>query len=497
MKVDLRTIPWQSVARSDQTLLAPALAELERSGHARRLARYADAADYILALRTLVLAEARLVCAGRAQTVLALVEASSQLASELEWPKPLKPNEVESLWLSIDNWSALVDELRLSRGERGRLPLTGSVLVIVGRNVLRSGPNVFACASPRYPDRVADALSEARHSIGPLPARNTSCDESTLYAVESGPHASFVIRAEPLPENTWFDPMSYHEGRERDIAAAVLKQRCGDYPVATAEILCERVLGSFFEAVRHQGLEKALPMRIESGRIQGELGFEHRALGGEVAVIRAIEKQDGIPFLSLPRELVGGGNTRTTRAQRTRTIAAPDCTFLTAMGEEIPTGALKWLVRSKVENLRPPPWSEHIVRAVDRQTVARAVPGLAGVTYLAGVGLVGVAGTPAKPRFEIGLLVRSDSGNFTDGWGVRANLNDTEVLERAIRHAERQIARLRGGGEVDEAIRAARFAGVQRLQTEIPRQRAAREGLILAAATLVRRAGLTRFEVPV
>ena len=466
-------------------VLEPCLRNLEARGELIRPSSCPDTSSHIDALKVLHRTQIDISLEGQRPNLSALLERAEFTQSELY-----------QLFDSVRDWAYFGDDLWLRPSERGSVPLDGCVCVLKSVPRETSGGNVFATKSPAYPTQVVDALRE----LDLLPPKrapiNATGSESTAYLMVMSPAWAFARRVKSLPEGTFFDPQSYPE-EIREVARAALLERLGKYEVSTRAIVRDRMLGSLLRSIKAHGRASELPLRVESGLLRvGTRGVDFRFAGSDLELILHVEELHGIPFFDLPRAYP---KTRRPRERhRQPDLDAPfrikgeACSFLFGDDVELAPDWIAYVAQGELGHFPLKRRLRGLFRIFSPTVVALGGADADSVEYLYAVTRVGRPKARPDKRVRIGILMRSVGGALTHGWGVRTNLHaDDELAQRKlVEQAERHVHRMKPGGQFDQAVDDLRAAGVQKLGIELPVRRTQREGLIMNADVLAKRAVL-------
>jgi hypothetical protein len=134
-----------------------------------------------------------------------------------------------------------------------------------------------------------------------------------------------------------------------------------------------------------------------------------------------------------------------------------------------------------------------IFRTVDPVTLALAGVDPDEVEYTVAVVDVGKPRVPRERRQAVWLVIRSELGAPTSGWGiVGEDLNDELAMRATIERAEQHVRRMRPDAAIHRFVAHLRTAGVQSMRIRVPLRRRQREGIALGADVLATRAQLGR-----
>ena len=479
-------VSTEAIEWAISSILGPELDELGRSGGISAPPGHTGIEEAIDSMTILFRSQLELLRRGRRQTIKALTTESRNFTSGA----PFSSSKIHASLGSIVDWRGLIDDLRLRDSDHGRIPLGQSVITVKSAPWEASGSNVFPASSPAYPSEVEEELSR----LGRLPAtkarKNSAAVDSSIYLVETGPNGwTQVLRVEGMPEGTKWDPAEYDEDLRDLVAGALELQAGGAYTVSTDEILQGAVL-SFFESVRDAGRGAEMPRPVESGWLSsGPRSQSFRFLGGELEMIRLLQKMGTEPFFDLPRTLV---NRRAyprarqlTRTPMLPTIPAADCSFEIDDGRQIPGVRLPWAAQVAFGST-PTKDTQGVFQRVDATTTAMGGADPDTVEYAVANAKVGKLG--ASKRFRAGLIVRNGPEGMS-GWGVPSKDFRKQLRQReAIEQAERHVARMRPDGLFHRAVAYVQDLGVQTMGLTVSDHKLWRESLVLAADVLLARA---------
>jgi hypothetical protein len=483
------TLRTEEIEWAIHTILLPELYDLHRAGGISVPSRYAGSSEAADSMAVIFRSQIDLLLAGRRQTLSGLA-AGTRAGHDLG---PYSVGQIQEMLASVGDWRALIDGLRLRDSDRGRVPIEESVFTVKSAPWQASGPNVFPACSAAYPSQVEEELD--RHGrLPPTKARAQGpAIDSSIYLVETGPNWTQVLRAEGMPEGTKWDPAQYDEDLREVIEEALELQAGSDYVVSTDDILREAVLGSFFGNVKDAGRGTEVPRPIESGWLaSGPRGENFRFLGGELSLIRFLQKLGVAPFFDLPRTLVD--RRPYPRARRLvptpnlPTIPAGDCSFVIADGREIPGARLPWAAETAFGSIAPTKETQGVFQVVSPTITAMGGGDPDSVEYAVANARVGKFNS--HKRFGAGLIVRNGPEGLS-GWGIPGWDLSKELSQRAaIEQAEKHMARMHPGGAFHQAVSYVQERGVQAMGISLSEHKLQRESLILAADILLARAHL-------
>ena len=483
MAVEARTLDREAQEWAVDAVLKPQFSEMLRKGTFVREPRFVCDEDVINAAAGLVEAQLEFSRRGLKQTMSALAARTGESAAQ-----------VRQVLSSVD-WAELTDGVRLRASERGSVPLSESVFVLKTAPHDASGPRVFPACSRAVPPQVEEVLE--RHDLLPErpPRRQSAATDSSLYLMEVAPGFAQAWRVKGLPEGTQWNPSDerYPVAIRGDVKAALEVAAGGPYTVDTDKILREDVFEPFFASLAAHGRRSELPRPLESGWLSfGPRGFDHRFLGGELKLVRYLQKRGIVPFLDLPRTMA---KRRLFKGARTLVpvpglpvISEDDCIFEIADGRCLEGGMLGWTAEVAFGSVPGGPKTENVFQLVREPLVAMAGGDADSVEYVFTNARVGKA--DSGKRIRVGLLVRNEGGSLS-GWGLPGrDLTKDIVLRRSIEQAERHIETTAAGGDFERQVELLQRDGVQTMGILLAAQREQREGLILAARALGTRAEL-------
>lgn len=450
-------------------LLYPQLEELLVDGSFSIPNRFSSKEDCFEALWRIFAAQMRLIRDGKAQTITELGVASGRSGAL-----------VQELLASISDWPALVHGLRFRHSDRGSLSVSDSTFVLKTAQAKAFGPTVFAAASPAFPKAVQEVLGANHLWCGSTRSQDDAVD-SALHLVEVHPQVSLCLATAPLPEGSQWDytDSGPYPSELREQIQEVLEDTAGaEYKVKIAEIIREHILEPFVANRDRHCKKRDAGLAIESGWVEhGLKGSRHRFLGGELDMLRDLQRAGFLPFLDLPRTLLPGPP-----------HGPPiDCTFLIDK-QEIPAVLLTWTAQTAFGSKPPSRQLKDAFRLVSRISLEMAGCDPDRVEYAYALAKVGKSGS--RQRRRILLLVRNDGGSLS-AWGIPgAEPKDDldPVLRRAVQQGEGHIARMRPSGGFQQTIERLQAAGLQTMGVKVPHHRFRRESLILGADLLLQRA---------
>jgi hypothetical protein len=444
--------------------LRPQLIDLASSQAFNVPSRFDSLEEAIEALAELFEAQLLLLGQGSRQTMDGLAAATNRSGAQ-----------VHELLAAVEDWEALVYGLRFRPSDRGSVGLDKSVLIIKTAPWQAKGPNVFPACSPAYPKEISEVLADHGLCTGSTRSNDDATD-SALYLIESNPLFCLALGSVGLPEGTQWD----HENTERYPAEIseeieeVLQIIAGsEYETRTSKILETDVIGQFVANRARHRPEDRRTLRVESGCVCSSMeGESRRFLGGELDMVRFLQKSGLLPFLDLPHSLVPGP----------MLAESLDCTFKVDDGRIIAGDLLTWSAKSTFGICNPPPNAKDVFVLVKKAILQMAGADPEAVEYAVARARVGKK--DARKRLGVGLLVRNDGGALS-GWGIPGfDCNDDQQVRQAIAYAEQNAARMRPDGAVQETIERLQDAGLQRTGVKLADHRHRREGLIRAADVL-------------
>jgi hypothetical protein len=484
------TLRTEAVEWSIRALLVPQLRDLHHAGGISIPSRYSGETDAVDALAIVFRAQMDLSVEGKRQTLNGLAAKTRAGTGGSGY----SVGQIQELLGSVGDWRGLLDRLRLRDSDRGRVPLERSVFTVKSASWQASGPNVFPACSEAFPSQVEEEL-ERHDRLAPTKARNHGpAIDSSTYLVETGERGwAQVLRAEGMPEGTKWDPAEYDEDLRDAIKEALKLQAGSDYTVSTDKILHDVVLGSFFGSVKDAGRGLELPCPIESGWLaSGSRGEAYRFLGGELAMIRFLQKLGLAPFFDLPRTLVD--RRPFPRARRLvptphlPTISADNCSFVIEDGREIPGARLPWAAETAFGSIAPTRETQGVFKLLS--PTITALGGADPDTAEYAIANAQVGKFKSDKRFRAGLIVRNGPAGL-GGWGMPGRDFTDELAQReAIEQAESHIKRMGPNGEFQRAVAYVQDRGVQAMGITLSEHKHQRESLILAADVLLARAHL-------
>lgn len=448
-------------------LLEPQLEDLLLAEKLQIPSRFGSRGEAFEAIWKVFEEQMHLLQAGKPQRITGLADATGRSGAQ-----------VQELLAAVLDWPALVHGLRFRESDRGQLSMDGSALVVKTAPAPAYGPSVFGACSPAHPKEVCEVLASHALPVGSQRTQDKAID-SSAYLVEVNPRVSLGLASAVLPEGSQWDHTEaerYPLEIQEEVRKALIIAAGGKFKVKTGEILRKEIFAPFLASRARYAVDSA-DLLVESGWIAcGPKGSRYRFLGGELDMIRFLQKNGCAPFLDLPRNLFPGP----LKGQPL------DCTFLLPDGREIAGMYLTWAAQVAFGVRAPNRKLKDVFRLVDDTTLQMTGADPDAVEYAFAVATVGKS--ESRKRMSTGLLVRNDGGTLS-GWGVPGfDPHDNVQLRQAIVQAEGHIERMRPSGGFQRTVERLQAAGLQTMGVKLPQHRKCRENLILGADILLQRA---------